>query len=56
MHALLDLIRDNEAAVQEIKVRCRALLKEACTHLKVLFHGEKELMLRVLFQMAKLVG
>ena len=57
MRALLDLLRENEAAVQGKQAQCKQLLAD-CMRLKVLDleHGEKELVRCVLVQMAKLVG
>jgi len=54
--ALLDLMRENEAAVQEFSTQCRYLLGEACKHLKILDpeHGEKELIKSVAAELAKL--
>ena len=49
MRALLDLMRGNEAAVQEDSALCRHLLGEASFNLKILDpeHGEEELIASV---------
>ena len=39
MRALLDLMRENEAAVQKIAFECEELLGNACAHRKVLHPG-----------------
>ena len=46
MRALLDLMRENEASVQDISGRCQALLQEAAGNLKILDpeHGGEELL------------
>ena len=44
MRALLDLMRGNEAAVQDFSNDCKQLLHRASLHLKILDpeHGEEE--------------
>jgi len=56
VRALLDLIRENEAAVKDISTHCRAVLQEASVHLKILDpeHGEGKLIKSVAAEMAKL--
>ena len=56
MRALLDLMRDNEATVQELSEHCRNLLIKASTFLKNLDldHGEEELIELVAAALAKL--
>ena len=56
MRALLDLMRDNEAAVQDLSDRCQILLHRAIADLKILDpeHGEKELVELVAAALAKL--
>ena len=56
MRALLDLLRENEAAVQDMQALCQELLQEASVRLKILDPtlGEKELIKSVAAQMAKL--
>ena len=56
MRALLDLMRDNEAAVQDMSVRCQELLLDASEHLKILNpeHGEEELIELVAAELAKI--
>ena len=56
MRALLDLMRDNEAAVQAISNHCHDLLLAASKHLKILDpeHGEEELINLVAAELAKL--
>ena len=56
MRALLDLMRENEAAVKDIPTQCRAVLQQASVHLKMLDpeHGEEELIKSVVAEMAKL--
>ena len=56
MRALLDLIRENEAAVKDFSAQCRALLGYARMHLKILDpgHGEVDLIKSVAAERAKL--
>ena len=56
MRALLDLLRENEAAVQGMRVNCLILLREATTHLKILDPdlGEEELIMSVKEEMLNL--
>ena len=56
MRALLDLMRDNEAAVQAISNHCQELLRAASRHFKILDpeHGEEELINLVAAELAKL--
>ena len=56
VRALLDLMRGNEAAVQNISNHCRFLLRKASEHLKILHpeHGEEELIALVAAELAKL--
>jgi len=56
VRALLDLMRENEAAVKDVSSQCRALLGYASVHLKILDpeHGEEELIKSVAAEMAKL--
>ena len=56
MRALLDLMRDNEAAVREIAFECEELLGQACAHRKVLDPraGDQELVRAARVEMAKL--
>ena len=56
MRALLDLMCDNEAVVQNLSNRCQVLLREAARHLTILDpeHGEKELIELVAAALAKL--
>ena len=56
MRALLDLMRDNKAAVQDLSHHCQALLLDASVLLKILHpeHGEKELIELVAAELAKL--
>ena len=56
MRALLDLMRDNEAAVQAISNHCQDLLLAASTHLKILDpeHGATELRRLVAAEYGKL--
>ena len=53
---MLDLMRDNEAAVQDISSGCQDLLREAVRHLKILDpeHGDAELIMAVAAELAKL--
>jgi hypothetical protein len=57
VRALLTLMRENEAAVQNMSDRCQGLLNYASLHLKVLHPelGEEELIQSVAAEMAKLV-
>ena len=56
MRALLDLMRDNKAAVQDLSEHCQDLLRVVSVHLKILDPelGEKELIELVAAEMAKL--
>ena len=56
MRALLDLMRGNEAAVQDLSDRCQNLLRNASADLKILDpeHGEEELIELVAAALAKL--
>jgi hypothetical protein len=56
VRALLDLMRDNEAAVQHVSGRCLKLLLEAKRNLKILHpeHGDEELTMSVAVEYAKL--
>ena len=56
MRALLDLMCDNEAAVQDMSDSCQGLLLVASVRLKILDpeHGEKELIELVAAELAKL--
>ena len=56
MRALLDLMRENEAAVQDTAGQYQQLLHQSSVHLKILDpeHGEEELIKSVAAEMAKL--
>jgi len=56
VHALLDLMRENEAAVQDVSTQCKNLLIHVSVHLKILDpeYGEKELIALVAAALAKL--
>ena len=56
MRTLLDLMRGNEAAVQDMYTQCRCLLDEVSENLKILDpeHGEEELIKSVAAALAKL--
>ena len=56
MRALLDRMRENEAAVQDLTGRCQELLRNASQHLKILdpAHGAHELIELVAAELAKL--
>ena len=56
MRSLLDLMRDNTAVVQAISERCKQILFEASSHLKILDPelGEEELIKSVAAELAKL--
>jgi len=56
VRALLDLMRDNEAAVQDMSTQCRSVLSEVSVHLKILDpeHGEEALIKSVAAELAKL--
>ena len=56
MRALLDLMRENEAAVKDFSAQCRVVLSFASVHLTILDpeHGEEELIKSVAAEMAKL--
>jgi len=56
VRALLDLMRGNEAAVQDMSTICLHLLRDASKQLKILDpeHGEEELIKSVSDELAKL--
>jgi len=56
VRALLGLMRDNEAAVQDMSNRCQKLLLQAFLDLKILDseHGEEDLMKSMAAELAKL--
>jgi len=56
VRALLDLMRGNEAAVQDFSSECIVLLHYASVRLKILDpeHGEEELIALVAVEQAKL--
>ena len=56
MRALLILMRENDAAMQDLSDRCHKLLRAACKNLKILDPelGEQELIELVAAKMAKL--
>ena len=56
MRALLDLMRENEAAVQDLSSQCRQLLGKASKHLQILdpVHGDEKLIELVAAELAKL--
>ena len=56
MCALLDLVRGNEAAVQDMHAICQSLLRDANVHLNILDpeHGEEELIELVAAELATL--
>jgi len=56
VRALLDLMRENEAAVQETTAACEEVLADASSNLKILDPevGEKELVQSVAVELAKL--
>ena len=56
MRALLDLMRDNKAVVQDISDRCKDILFNASAYLKILDPevGEEELIKSVAAELAKL--
>ena len=56
MHALLDLMRDNEAALYAVSDRCQEMLRDEVSKLKILDpeHGEEELIELVAAALAKL--
>jgi hypothetical protein len=58
VRSLLALMRDNEAAVQNLAGAIKYLLSEASVHLKILDPelGEEELIQSVAVEMAKLVA
>ena len=58
MRALLNLVRDNEAAVQDDLVSCEYLLQEASKNLTILDLelGEEELVKSVAFEVATLTA
>ena len=58
MRALLDLIRENEAAVQAYLVQCQKLLQKASKHLQILDPelGEEELVESVAAELAELTA
>ena len=56
VHALLDLMRENEARVYKAASSCTKVLEQASEHLKILDPevGEQELIKAVAAEMAKL--
>jgi hypothetical protein len=56
VRALLDLMRENKAAVQDMSNQCQTLLHNASLRLKILDpeHGEEELINLVAAELAKL--
>ena len=56
VRALLNLMRGNEAAVQDFSSQCRFFLRKASERLKILHpeHGEEELIALVAAELAKL--
>ena len=56
VRALLDLMRGNEAAVQDLSHQCRFFLRKASERLKILDpeHGEEKLIALVAGELAKL--
>ena len=56
MRALLDLMRDNEAAVKDVSKQCKSVLIDVSVYLNILdpVHGEKELINLVAAALAKL--
>ena len=56
MRALLDLMRGNEAAVQDMSTHFKSLLRKASANLKILHpeHGEEELIKSVAAELANL--
>ena len=56
MRALLDLMRESKAAVQDLSDQCKMLLHSASLHLKILDpeHGEEELIKSVAAELAML--
>ena len=56
VRALLDLMRGNEAVVQDMHSICLSLLGDASVHLKILDpeHGDEELIELVAAELAKL--
>ena len=56
VRALLDLMRENEAAVKDMSGRCQTVLRFASMNLKILDpeHGEKDLVKLVAAELAKL--
>ena len=57
MRALLDLLRENEAAVNTIPLLFQTMLQRASSQLKILDpeHGEEELIRSVAAELAKLM-
>jgi hypothetical protein len=57
VRALLDLLRENEAAVKTMLRVCQSVLQLAISHLKILDpeHGEEELVKSVATELAKLM-
>jgi hypothetical protein len=55
VRALLDLMRENEAAVKTMLRLCQDVLREARSHLKILdpVHGDEELINSVAAELAK---
>jgi hypothetical protein len=58
VRALLALLRENEAAVQDLSGPCQKVLQQASVHLKILDPelGEEELIQSVAVEVAKLVA
>ena len=56
MRALLDLMRENEAAVKSVAASCQDVLEHASVNLKILekVDGEQELIKAVALERAKL--
>jgi len=57
VRALLDLLRDNEAAVNTMRRLCQLVLQNVSSHLTILdpAHGEEELINSVAAELAKLI-
>ena len=57
MRALLDLLRENEAAVQTMLRLCQNVLQDASSHLNILNpkRGEEELIKSVAAELARLM-
>ena len=56
VHAILDLLRENQAAVHEVPCMCQQVVFEASQYLKILDpkRGDKELVKAVAVELAKL--